>query len=74
MTNYRPAQRRLDEPHRCLLPNGTRKSSYRSPAKARQAIRQHRNRTVRLYVYRCPDCGFWHITSQPQPDANGGAS
>lgn len=64
------SKRSLDAGHRCLRPDGSRKSSYRSPAKARQAIRQHRNAAVRLYVYRCPRCGYWHLTSRPQDGAS----
>ena len=48
------------------------KIRFRSQAKARQAALQHRHNTARLYVYECPNCGGWHITSQPQP--KGGTS
>ena len=50
----------------CQHRNGKGKSAYRSAAKARQAIREKNGSTVPLYVYQCPRCGYWHITSQPQ--------
>ncbi len=66
MSGYRPRLRRLDEAERCLRPDGSRKSSYRSAAKARQAIRRH-SADAKLSVYLCPVCGSWHLTSAPQP-------
>jgi hypothetical protein len=57
----------LHERERCRRLDGGTKASYRSRAKARQAIRDHRpdpNRP-KLYVYECRHCGLWHLTSQP---------
>lgn len=59
-------RRPLHEVERCKRPDGSEKASYRSAAKARRAIREHRHRDARLYVYECPRCGFWHFTSRPQ--------
>ncbi len=47
------------------------KVRFRSPAKARQAMRKHRHSPEKLYVYRCPNCRGWHITSVPQPKGGG---
>jgi hypothetical protein len=61
-----PSPRVPHEAERCKRPDGSEKASYRSSAKARRAIRDHRHRDVPLYVYECPRCGLWHITSRPQ--------
>jgi hypothetical protein len=37
------------------------KVRYSSRKKASLAKRQTRGRTVRLYTYHCPHCGFWHM-------------
>jgi hypothetical protein len=51
----------------CMRPNGKGKTGYRSRAKANQArINQQATADVRLYTYRCPRCGLFHITSQPE--------
>jgi rubrerythrin len=51
---------------RCLRRNGISTAMFRSAAKARQAIRDRKSADVPLYIYQCPRCGYWHITSQPQ--------
>jgi len=67
MANYRRSKRPLSETYQCLKTDGSTKASYRSLAKARQAIRRQRaNADVPLYPYHCPRCPYWHITSQPQ--------
>jgi hypothetical protein len=48
----------------CLHPNGRRKVSYRSPAKARQAVK---DALQRLRWYHCPSCGYWHVAELKQP-------
>jgi hypothetical protein len=50
----------------CKHPSGKAKSAYRSAAKARQAIRANMSRNAPLYVYQCPRCNYWHLTSKPQ--------
>jgi hypothetical protein len=52
---------------RCTLRSKVR---FRSAAKARQAMREHRNADVPLFIYQCPACGGWHVTSSPP--RNGG--
>ncbi len=64
---YHPPPPPPGAPERCQRPDGTTKATFRSPAKAKQAIRRQRgNAGVPLYVYQCRHCGFWHHTSQPQ--------
>ncbi len=55
-------RRKHTEP-RCS--HGT-KIRFRSAAKARQARLEHR-RVAALFIYECPNCGGWHLTSHPQP-------
>jgi hypothetical protein len=62
---YRRPKVREEVGVQCPRRNGTSKSMFRSPAKARQAIRNRKSPDVPLYVYECRHCGFWHITSQP---------
>lgn len=40
------------------------KIRFRSQAKARQAMLQHRH-SAQLFIYECPYCRGWHITSWP---------
>jgi len=58
-------------PLRCQRPNGLTKRIYRSRAKARQAARGSASTVGKLREYKCPFCGFWHLTSSP--DRKGGA-
>ncbi len=48
------------------------KPSYKSKAKAKQAILGHRKPHAPLYPYRCPSCGNWHLTSMQPPKPEGG--
>lgn len=62
-------KRLLHEPQRCRRDDGTDRASFRSKAKARQAILRQRGgaRYVPpLYPYQCPWCRLWHVTSQEQ--------
>jgi hypothetical protein len=60
-------RRPLHEQAQCERPDGTPKTTYRSAAKARRAILKQRGRAgIPLYVYCCPKCELFHITSQPQ--------
>jgi len=43
---------------------GGGKTGYGSHAKARSAIRAHAPGKPALHAYECPNCGYWHITSQ----------
>jgi hypothetical protein len=53
-----------------MRPNGLRKDGYRSRAKANQArIKRQPNADTKLYIYRCPHCTLFHLTSQPQGTA-----
>jgi len=47
------------------------KIRFRSQAKARQAMREHRHAGTPLFIYECPNCRGWHITSLPQRPAGG---
>lgn len=61
MSSARMADRSLDCP--------TRKITYRSRAKARQAsiaIRSRGQASRPTYPYHCRMCGMWHLTSQQQ--------
>lgn len=43
------------------------KKRFTTKARARQAAsRAEKIRGIELHVYKCPRCGYWHITSQPQ--------
>lgn len=47
-------------PKRCLTTN---KIMYRDKVKAQQAAAQSlQERGIQLWVYRCDDCGTWHLT------------
>ena len=51
----------------CLDANGKEKSAYESKGTA-ERFKQKRlraNPTLDLRVYRCPECGKWHMTSRP---------
>lgn len=41
-------------------PNGG-KRQYRTRLKAIRATRPY----IRVRAYKCPACGYWHVTSQP---------
>ena len=59
-------------PHRARtqrfrLPRCNGKMSYRTEEKAeKQRESRMREQGLVLYVYRCPNCFYWHLTSQPQ--------
>jgi len=54
-------------PPRCTRADGSSRASFRSPAKAKQAIvKQRAIAGVALYVFKCPHCDYWHHTSKPQ--------
>ena len=50
------------------------KKRYSTKARAKQAASRHSKASgIELYVYKCPTCGFWHMTSQPQFLVKGAA-
>lgn len=55
--------------------NCEEKCRYLSQRKAMEAIRkrQRDNRTLELRAYRCPHCGYWHMTSKPDRFLEEGA-
>jgi hypothetical protein len=46
----------------CLTPSGRQKKSYRSMAKARQALRG--NNTDAKFIYLCPLCSNYHLSKR----------
>lgn len=52
-----------------VCPNGG-KQQFSSRAKARQKALYWRSTAripdFKVHPYRCPHCGFWHVTSQEQ--------
>lgn len=46
--------------HGCYSKGGTPKMRFVSEAQVRQYIKA---RDLNLNPYRCPSCGFWHMTS-----------
>lgn len=59
-------------PQRCP---STNKIMYKTKVQALQAADEgFRTRGQQLWVYRCPDCGTWHLThSVPIPDLPDGS-
>ncbi len=47
------------------------KPSFKSKAKAKQAILRHGQPRPPLYPYCCQNCGNWHLTSLPQKPEGG---
>ena len=49
---------------------GCDKVGYRGRKRARHAARMLRERSSEPFrAYRCPDCGLWHLSSQPKRKA-----
>ena len=49
----------------CLDSSGNPKNRYYSENEARNSARyQQETRGVKLRVYHCPECGFWHLTKR----------
>lgn len=59
-------------PHRAKaqrfrLPRCNGKMSYKTQERAEeQRSARLRSNDLVLYIYRCPHCFYWHLTSQPQ--------
>lgn len=61
----------------------TGKIEYLSPGSADKALRKIRKRARRsrgtrygrtpIRFYRCPECGHWHLTSEPRRDTRKAA-
>ena len=51
----------------CLDANGHEKAGYENRTSATRAMekRTRANPTLDLRVYRCPDCGMYHLTRSP---------
>jgi hypothetical protein len=64
-------RRPLSEPERCQHLT-RKKTTYRSAAKARRAIRAINDKGDGrdLRAYQCARCGGWHLTSHPQEGTN----
>ena len=46
--------------------------SARSALKAARARKKSKKGHIEKRVYRCPDCGYWHLTSMTRKDGSGG--
>lgn len=47
-------------------------TSARSALKAARARKKSKKGHIEKRVYRCPDCGYWHLTSMTRKDGSGG--
>jgi hypothetical protein len=45
-------------------PCSSGKTPYASKADAKRGLKRVRQRVAVRRVYRCPECGLWHLTSQ----------
>ena len=46
------------------------KITYTTKARALTAVAAHARHGVTRYVYKCPACKQWHLTSKPQKKAS----